>query len=456
MKPFFLILSLGIVFLGAAQLLRNLRHGSQKSKFNILIVSACSVRWDHIGANVPGFAKTPQIDRWAEGASIFSNAIAEKPWQNFSFDLLQIAPRKFFEREGYEVLGPPKDYTSYVPPVELIHKGEDWEWYWAEDSILHYQNDIAKIRSAVLEPRDQPFFLLAHLKYMHYPYWDSVNFTPEDLHSLSSPSRALLEKYRKNPERYLSKLPAIEVILNSFGLLKKIFRVSEVHSAAGIISDPARNRIWKKSPGFSEDLKLIKELYELKLRRFDGIAAEILNVFGDRDLADKTVVIFSGDHGEAFMEHGVLGHSVNLYDEMVRYPLIVKFPGHHSVTRIETPVNHRVMAEIVKEIAEGRVNAENFSERIRQIAPDVSVSRNCADTARSVRKNGNWKFIKKFGTGGDELYNLKSDPLERRNVIAKFPEKAWELEQQLMKYSEPLVTKTRAEIRAQVCEPSGI
>jgi arylsulfatase A-like enzyme len=49
-------------------------------------------------------------------------------------------------------------------------------------------------------------------------------------------------------------------------------------------------------------------------------------MFSDLDLGPNTLTIVTADHGEAFFEHGHLGHGQNLHDELVRVPMIVAGP----------------------------------------------------------------------------------------------------------------------------------
>ncbi|RKY20861.1 MAG: hypothetical protein DRQ55_06320 [Planctomycetota bacterium] len=44
-------------------------------------------------------------------------------------------------------------------------------------------------------------------------------------------------------------------------------------------------------------------------------------------LWDDALIIVSADHGEEFLEHGATQHSVQLYEELVHVPLLVKFPA---------------------------------------------------------------------------------------------------------------------------------
>ena len=49
----------------------------------------------------------------------------------------------------------------------------------------------------------------------------------------------------------------------------------------------------------------------------------------------------------------------------------------------------------------------------------------------SVIRNGDWKFLRFYSDGREELYNLNDDIGETKNLIAAMPEKAEELKAQL-------------------------
>src|SRR5690606_37043204 len=50
---------------------------------------------------------------------------------------------------------------------------------------------------------------------------------------------------------------------------------------------------------------------------------------------ENTLLIISGDTGQAFMEHGFAGHANKLYDEVLRTPLIVRIPDHDPAVRTD-------------------------------------------------------------------------------------------------------------------------
>jgi hypothetical protein len=53
---------------------------------------------------------------------------------------------------------------------------------------------------------------------------------------------------------------------------------------------------------------------------------------------------------------------------------------------------------------------------------------------RSIRTSDGWKFIYTMEEGTKELYDLKHDPAEIDNLVAKNPRAAYEIEQKLFSW----------------------
>ena len=49
----------------------------------------------------------------------------------------------------------------------------------------------------------------------------------------------------------------------------------------------------------------------------------LVQALDDHDILDRTLIVLSSDHGEAFMEHGFEGHARNLYRETVHVPFLI-------------------------------------------------------------------------------------------------------------------------------------
>ena len=89
------------------------------------------------------------------------------------------------------------------------------------------------------------------------------------------------------------------------------------------------------------ELDTFRSLYEDMIYYNDhhfGFLIDTLRGFG---LYDDSLIIVTGDHGEAFGEHGVNGHAGLPYDEQIRVPLIMKLPkAQHGGTIVDALVQH--------------------------------------------------------------------------------------------------------------------
>ena len=79
------------------------------------------------------------------------------------------------------------------------------------------------------------------------------------------------------------------------------------------------------------DAEAVQGLYDGNIRHADAQLGRILQALEGAGLSDEALVIVTSDHGEAFWQHGMLGHSRQVYDEMVQVPLVLRFPEHLGV-----------------------------------------------------------------------------------------------------------------------------
>lgn len=77
-----------------------------------------------------------------------------------------------------------------------------------------------------------------------------------------------------------------------------------------------------------ESIEQLIDDYDATIRFVDEQLGVFLRSLESLGLLDTALVIITSDHGEAFLDHGLYaGHGLTLYEEEVRVPLIVKFPG---------------------------------------------------------------------------------------------------------------------------------
>ena len=74
--------------------------------------------------------------------------------------------------------------------------------------------------------------------------------------------------------------------------------------------------------------KTIQAKYYAMIAQIDDQLARILDVLETTGQLDRTVVIFTSDHGETLGDHGLLEKGCRFYEGLVRVPLIFHWPGH--------------------------------------------------------------------------------------------------------------------------------
>lgn len=89
----------------------------------------------------------------------------------------------------------------------------------------------------------------------------------------------------------------------------------------------------------AEDRQHLVALYDGEIRFTDANLARILERVAARRADRQQLVVIVSDHGEEFFEHGGKGHQSSLYEELVRVPMIWRWPGHLKPdTLIHDPV----------------------------------------------------------------------------------------------------------------------
>jgi arylsulfatase A-like enzyme len=74
------------------------------------------------------------------------------------------------------------------------------------------------------------------------------------------------------------------------------------------------------------DLEHVRALYDGEIRFTDDHLGEIVANLRRLGVLDDTIVVVTSDHGDEFFEHGLKGHGVALYDEVVHVPLVIRYP----------------------------------------------------------------------------------------------------------------------------------
>lgn len=84
------------------------------------------------------------------------------------------------------------------------------------------------------------------------------------------------------------------------------------------------------------------QLYDASVATGDRWFGALLDELERLDLDQRTIVVFTSDHGEELFEHGRHGHGHEVYDELVRAPLVMRGPGIPAERRFGVVSNRHV------------------------------------------------------------------------------------------------------------------
>jgi hypothetical protein len=177
---------------------------------------------------------------------------------------------------------------------------------------------------------------------------------------------------------------------------------------------------------------------ERLIAQYDGDVAFGDREFGrfvralkDRRLYDGALVIFLADHGEEFLDHGQWLHGRSVFDELVKVPLLVKFPRRRDAgRRVAQQVQCVDVVPTVLENEKLPVPSGLAGQPLQRVLeakaerrPAVSEISHRGIVAHGVRTEGD-KYIRRFSPEQDELYfDLVKDPQERTSRLDERPER---------------------------------
>jgi arylsulfatase A-like enzyme len=177
----------------------------------------------------------------------------------------------------------------------------------------------------------------------------------------------------------------------------------------------------------AEELAYVVGLYDGGIAYVDRELGRLFARLEAMGLYDKTLIVFTSDHGEEFLDHHLLLHDEN-YEEVARVPLLIRFPhAAHGGRRLGEMVS---TLDLMPTILDAVGVAPNPEARGRSVLPLLAGrhGRDFAWIAGGIPKlrTPEWSVFAAAG-GPLELFDLARDPTEQHNVLAAHPELAREL-----------------------------
>lgn len=439
-------IALGLAFAGPPVFGQN-----TQARPNVVFILVDDLRWDELGIAGHPYVKTPNIDRIGREGALFRNAFVTTPLCSPSraslltgqyanthgitdnvdrsaashrlvtFPLLlhQAGYETAFigkwhmgnddtARPGFDRWVSFKGQGTYTDPeINEDGKGVKRPGY-ITDILSSYAVDFIRRR------RDKPFLLYLAHKAIHPEVTqnndgsvnlaDSERFIPAARHKSLYEGKAI--PHRPNYKRQPEGKPALR---RQIGDLPPLGAETATRDASILGRQRSLAAI---DEGVGEILKALDAIGEL----------------------DHTVVIFAGDNGYFYGEHGLSVERRLAYEESIRMPLLIRYPKaiRSGTQRNEIALNIDVaptVLELAGTSASPTMRGRSLVPLFKRGRPawrgsflieyysDRVFPRMLQMGYKAVR-NEKWKYIHYLELEGmDELYDLKSDPYEMKNVI---------------------------------------
>lgn len=388
-----------------------------KRRPSIVLVLVDALRPDHLGCYGYRRLTSPVLDSFAASAVVFENAVAVSSWTKPSipslFTSLYPSQHGVFEGSAHgdapesDVL-PDEAVTlaetlkergyataAFVNNLHLrpqfgLAQGFDRYEELSEPAPVMVQHLLAWLQ-IVSSPEARPFFAYLHLLDAHWPYTASA-----------------------------AAARAIGVDWQRIGL----------DGADRSLREAVNQRLVTLS---AEKLDALIARYDAAIRSVDDALGELQAGLADAGTLDEMVVLVTADHGEEFLEHGLLGHGDDLYEESLHVPLILRLPHREAAgRRIAVRVSSLDVMPTILELAgpsagsAPSVEGRSLMRYLRGNAPPagsatIAEVKHKSTSRQAIWKDG-WKLIRTLHRHADgpseirlELYDLGSDGGERSN-----------------------------------------
>lgn len=168
-----------------------------------------------------------------------------------------------------------------------------------------------------------------------------------------------------------------------------------------------------------------RQMYANSIAYADQFVREVVGELAARGVLDDTLLVVSGDHGEAFNEHGLVWHTTVLYEEGIHVPMLVRLPA--ALRRVGRVGGLRQQIDVLPTVADVLgLEMRGGRPAGRSLVSDAEGHRvlfhtSHFDGAVLALRDGTRKYLYHFGRKPMEVYDLATDPLERRDLAGSVP-----------------------------------
>lgn len=392
---------------------------------NLILITIDCLRPDHMGCFGYPINTTPHIDNLARKGAVFPQAISNGPNTYCSFPSIMTSSYAMMNSLGKEMGFPSRWIFLSARNLTIAEVLKEHGYSTAAfhsnpwvSAFFHYDRGFDLFDDSLNDFRSSYFRkelnvstnVLYYISQIIGLYQRLRNKDEMRAHWLNQRVLSWLQKHKK--KRFFVWIHYMDVHQPLIPPKLTFFQ--------RIVAIKLEYKLRRAQRVSSDELKTLVNLYDEEVKYVDHEIGLFINNLEEMGISSEdTYFVITSDHGEQLMEHGFVAHGL-LYDEVIRVPLIVTGPEISSNTVIKDQVGLLDLAPTITELLNiGKVNKFCGTSLIPMIEGKyinkTVISENLSPTI-SLRTE-NWKCIVSFTRGEKiELYNLKEDPREIRNL----------------------------------------
>lgn len=432
---------------------------------NVVVIMADDLGWKDLGCTGSTFYETPNLDRLAKEGTRLSQAYSACPVCSPTRASMmtgkypaRLATTDYFG--GPQPDGVAKHWTAkkpllpaqYAPqlPLEEVTVAEALR----EAGYATFFAGKWHLGGEGYSPRDQGFETsIGGSAGLHYfsPYRNpALPDGPEGeyvTYRLGQETAAFIDAHKERRFFAYLCLTAPHVPLQAPEELVKKY---EAKRAGLAVTEPE----WSAGEERSGRVRQVQDhpVYAAMIEAMDTAVGSVLDALERNGLKDNTLVVFTSDNGGLSTAEGhptcnlpLRAGKGWLYEGGIRVPLIYRWPGGVPANAVrDTPVISTDLYPTLLELAGLPLRPEQHLDG-RSIAPVLrgeAAERdafywhyphygNQGGTPGAVIREGDWKLVRFFEDGREELYNLREDPGEQTNLASREMERVQAMGQRL-------------------------
>lgn len=298
----------------------------------------------------------------------------------------------YLKSKGYETMAIDWIDMFFKDGFDYYKEREEWQGKAKSSAKFPPAEDTMNLAIFKIKEATRPFFLFVHFWDTHFPF-PTIKYKGTQKKDIDEILGEIKDKFQKE-------------------YFKKRVKGADIYSIEDMIGK-----------------------YDAAIKEIDRQIGKLYKYLRNQNLWEETILVVLGDHGTNLTEHGIYFSSSSLFDETIHAPLIAHFPGFEA-REISGFAQNVDIAPTILELIGEKAKSQQFDGRSmislvknnEEIRDKVFFFDGLCQNVKGMRtrsrkvivaKDPKCNLCKSTHHREKEIYDLKKDPKEERNIYSK-------------------------------------